>query len=156
MLQDVRKLPLMQQKLAWIADREKDGWEVVKCYWSHDLVSDSDNEKQLLRARREAASNKKKRKSAMQKNRKKQFGNATGFILLTTENPSNLSVDQSKALMIAFGDTNIDQKFVFPVKNKEIFNKVVPSKQISLLECELGRDWEYSENCIERISVNGI
>ena len=57
--------------------------------------------------------------------------------------------------MVAFGDTNIDQKFVFPVENKEIFNIVAPSEEISLLECELGRDWEYSENCIERISVRG-
>ena len=38
---------LRQQKLITIADREKDGWEVVKCYLSDYLASDSEDEKQL-------------------------------------------------------------------------------------------------------------
>ena len=51
------------QKLIRIVDREEAQWEVVKCYLSYDLASDSEDEKQLNKARREAASNKKKRKA---------------------------------------------------------------------------------------------
>ena len=58
-----KALILIQQKLIRIADREEDGWEVVKCYLSDDLASDSEDEKQLNKARREAASNKKKREA---------------------------------------------------------------------------------------------
>ena len=35
-----------QKKLIRIADREEDGWEVVKCYLSDDLASDSEDEKE--------------------------------------------------------------------------------------------------------------
>ena len=52
---------------------EEDGWEVVKCYLSDHLASDSQDEKQLNKARREAASNKKKREANKLKDRKKQF-----------------------------------------------------------------------------------
>ena len=49
-----------------MADREEDGCEVVKCYLSDDLTSDSEDEKRLNKARREAASNKKKREANKQ------------------------------------------------------------------------------------------
>ena len=55
-LAEGKKIILKQQKLLRIADREVDGWEVIK---SDDLTSDSEDEKQLFRARREAAANKK-------------------------------------------------------------------------------------------------
>ena len=58
-LAEGKKIILKQQKLLKIADREKDWWEVVKCYLSDDLASDSEDEKQLSRVRREAAANKK-------------------------------------------------------------------------------------------------
>ena len=58
-----------------IADREENGWEVVKCYLSDDLASDSVDEKQHSRARREAAANKKKREANKRKGKKKQFRN---------------------------------------------------------------------------------
>ena len=61
---------LKQQKLIRIADREEDAWEVVKCYLSNDLASDSEDEKQLNKACREAASNKKKREANKLKDRK--------------------------------------------------------------------------------------
>ena len=67
---------LKQQKLLRIADRERDGWEVVKCYLSDDLASDSEEEKQLPRALREAAADKKKRKANKKKDENKQFRNA--------------------------------------------------------------------------------
>ena len=66
---------LEQKKLLRIADREEDGWEVVKCYLSDDLASDSEDEKQLSRACRQAAANKKKREENKQKDKKKQFRN---------------------------------------------------------------------------------
>ena len=47
----------------------------------------------------------------------------------------------------------MDQKFVFSVEKKGIFNKVAPLKEISLPECKLGRDWEYSEYCNELVLV---
>ena len=75
-LTEGKKIILKQQKLLRIADREEDRWEVVKCYLSDDLASDSENEKQLSIARRDAAANKKKRKANKQKDKKKkQFRN---------------------------------------------------------------------------------
>ena len=45
-LAEGKKIILKQQKLLRIADREEDGWEVVECYLSDDLASDSKDEKQ--------------------------------------------------------------------------------------------------------------
>ena len=59
-LEKGKKIILKQQKWLRIADREEDGWEVMKCYLSDDLASDSEDEKQLSRARKEAAANKRK------------------------------------------------------------------------------------------------
>ena len=72
-LAEGKKIILKQQKLLRIADREEDGWEVVKCYLSDGLASDSEDEKQLSKARREAATNKKKREANKQKDKEKQF-----------------------------------------------------------------------------------
>ena len=55
-----RDLMLKQQKLIRIADREEHGWDVVKHYESDYLASDSDDEKNLKRARREALATIKK------------------------------------------------------------------------------------------------
>ena len=80
-------------------DREKDGWEFVKCYLSNDLTSDSEDEKQLNKARREAASNKKKREANKLKDREKQFRNTplfrrkkqrTKFLQQSVQNIKNL------------------------------------------------------------------
>ena len=56
-----------------------DGWEVVKCYLSDDLTSDSEDEKQLNKARREATLNKKEREAKKLKGKKKQFWNVPLF-----------------------------------------------------------------------------
>ena len=45
-LTEGKALILKQQKIIRIADREENGWEVVKCYLSDDLASDSKDEKQ--------------------------------------------------------------------------------------------------------------
>ena len=50
----------------------EDGWEVAKYFLSDDLVYNSENKKQLSRARREAAANKKKREASKQKLKKKR------------------------------------------------------------------------------------
>ena len=52
---------LKQQKLLRIADREDDGWDVVKCYLSDGLASDSEDVKQISRARKLATANKKEK-----------------------------------------------------------------------------------------------
>ena len=37
------------KKLIRIANREEDGWELVKCYFSDNFTPESDDEKQLLK-----------------------------------------------------------------------------------------------------------
>ena len=60
MLQDGKKLLLKQQKLIRSADREEDAWELIKCYVSDDLASDSgDEKKQLLIRKNERVLSKK-------------------------------------------------------------------------------------------------
>ena len=44
-LAEGKKIILKQQKLLRIADRDEDGWEVVKCYLSDELAPDSEDEK---------------------------------------------------------------------------------------------------------------
>ena len=56
-----RKLILKQQKLVKMADREENGWEVVRHYLSDDLADDADDEKDIKRARREALASIRKR-----------------------------------------------------------------------------------------------
>ena len=55
-----------------VTDKEEDGWEVAKYFLSDDLVYNSENKKQLSRARREAAAKKKKREASKQKLKKKE------------------------------------------------------------------------------------
>lgn len=57
-----KKLLTKSQKLIKIADREEDGWEVIKCYKSDMLASDTDDEKRLGKSRRQARLNKKESK----------------------------------------------------------------------------------------------
>ena len=71
-------------------DREEDGWEVVKLYLSDDLASDSEDERQLFRARREAAVNKKNKEANKQKDKKKQFRNALSPLLFPERKSRNL------------------------------------------------------------------
>ena len=50
-----------RQKLIKIADKNKDGWQVVEEYESDELASNSDDEKKIKKAR-ETASRKRKAK----------------------------------------------------------------------------------------------
>ena len=60
-LETGRKLLSKQQKLVKMADREDNGWEVVQHYVSDDLADDSNDEKDIKRARREALETIRKR-----------------------------------------------------------------------------------------------
>ena len=72
-LEEGKKLLLKQQKYVKMADRETNGWEVVRHYASDDLASDSDDEKAINRARREAlASIKKRNTEKMSKDNEKR------------------------------------------------------------------------------------
>ena len=105
-LKEGKALLLKQQKLIRIADREEDGWEVVKCYLSDDLASDSDDEKQLSKARKEAASNKKKREAKALKEKKKQFRNVppskNEFFYNRTNEGHNNSRNQFKSNRVCY------------------------------------------------------
>ena len=65
-----KSILVKQQKLIRLADREEHGWEVVKHYLSDELASDSDDEKAINKARKEALASINKTK-----NKKKQFRN---------------------------------------------------------------------------------
>ena len=62
------KILSKQQKLIRLADREENGWEVARYYDSDDLASDSEDEKAINRARREALASIKRRNTDKQKN----------------------------------------------------------------------------------------
>ena len=101
-----------------IADREENGWEVVKCYLSDDLASDSVDEKQHSRARREAAANKKKREANKRKGKKKQFRNVPR--LLPEQNSKSVANHTKDA--VPLGITQKLTKSVLPADKKGIFN----------------------------------
>ena len=124
-----------------IADGEEDEWEVVKCYLSGNLASDSEDEKQLFRARREEAANKIKRNS---------FG-------MPPPPPPPFSEKIPKSLTNHIKDTvavatiqNLKES-VLLVDKKDIFNI---SAQIEETETKVDsdRDWEISDKA-EKISV---
>ena len=71
-LEGGKKIITKQQKLICLADREDNGWEVVKHYLSDDLASDSEDEKAINKARRDALASIKKR----QTQKKGKFRNA--------------------------------------------------------------------------------
>ena len=61
-----------QQKLIRIADREDNGWEVVKHYLSDELADNADDEKAIAKARKEAIDSIGRRRAK----RKETFRNA--------------------------------------------------------------------------------
>lgn len=71
----------------------------VKFYLIGDLTSDSEDEKQMLRAHREAATSNKKNERILSK-KDKRFGIPPSS---TTENLLNLSVDHRQTQLVAFG-----------------------------------------------------
>ena len=144
-LAEGKKIILKQQKLLRIADREKDGQEVVKCYLSDNLASNSEDEKQLSRARREAAANKKKREASRQKDNKKQYRDGP-----LSEKIPNYLRNHTKDT-VALGITQNLKNSVFSADKKGIFNI---SAQIEETEIpiNLDRDWEILDKT-EEISV---
>ena len=63
-LEEFKKIVAKRQKLFRLADREDDGWEVARCYLSDNLAEDSDDEKRILRSKRQASANRKKAKDS--------------------------------------------------------------------------------------------
>ena len=147
-LKEGKALILKQQKLIRIADREEDGWEVVKCYLSDDLASDSEDERQLNKARREAASNKKKREANKLKDRKKKFRNASLF-RRKIETFSKSSEGQS-----SYRNISEHEKYVISAEKKNIFNMTVPFEEQGNFDFTYKRDWEITEK-IKNVSVRG-
>ena len=58
-VEEGKKILIKRQKMIKIADREEDGWEVIKCYESDALASDTEDEKRLNRSRKQAKYNKR-------------------------------------------------------------------------------------------------
>ena len=69
--QDARELLRKRQKLIKIADKSRDGWQVVAEYESDELASGSEDEKRLKKAR-EAASRKRRQKDQANNERGKK------------------------------------------------------------------------------------
>lgn len=69
--QDARELLRKRQKLIKIADKSRDGWQVVAEYESDELASGSDDEKRLKKAR-ETASRKRRQKDQANNERGKK------------------------------------------------------------------------------------
>ena len=73
-LTEGKRLLLKRLKAIKIADREEHGWAVVRHYESDDLASDTEDEKDIGRARRAAAAENKKQKEKMKlKSKRKWF-----------------------------------------------------------------------------------
>ena len=68
-----KELIAKRQKLVRLADREKDGWHFVKEYAADKLASDSDDEKEIAKARKAAASKKQKFLEEKRKARAKNY-----------------------------------------------------------------------------------
>ena len=111
----------------------------MKCYLSDDLASDSEDEKQLSRACRQAAANRKKREENKQKDKKKQFRNPP---------LANHTKDT-----VALGITQNLIKSVLPADKKGIFNI---SAQIEETETTINSDMDLEIlDKAEEISVRG-
>ena len=103
-----------------IADREEDRWEAVKCYLLDILASDSEDEKQLSRARREAAASKKIREAKKQKDKEKHFWNT--LHPLPSQKKIRKYLTNHTKNTVALGITQNLKKFVFPADKNGVFN----------------------------------
>ena len=139
---------------------EEDGWEVVKCYLSDHLASDSQDEKQLNKARREAASNKKKREANKLKDRKKQFWKCP-----PPPPPLPLSLFRRNIETFGYSDegqgvpTKINskhQKSVIPAEKKDISSITIPLEERDDFDFMFKRDWEITEKNSRHFSTGKI
>ena len=102
-----------QQKLIRIADREENGWEVVKHYLSDDLADNSDDEKAIKKARKEALATINKRKGK----KREQFRNAPPYYRATKFTRD--SVDRKKNTRPSYERT-YDNKSYYDRKKADI------------------------------------
>ena len=100
-VEEGKKLIHKRQKLIRIADREEDGWEVIKCYQSDALASDSDDEKRLNKSRRQARLNRKELKEKRM-GVKKQYERFENRKLPTRDHISFSSRFQGRELKVCF------------------------------------------------------
>ena len=134
-----------------IADREEDRWEAVKCYLLDILASDSEDEKQFSRARREAAANKKKREAKKQKDKEKHFWNT--LHPLPSQKKIRKCLTNHIKNTVALGITQNLKRSVFPADKKGVF---YISAQIEENEApdNSDKDWKILDKTKE-ISVHG-
>ena len=125
-------------------DREEDGWEVVKLYLSDDLASDSEDERQLFRARREAAVNKRIRKQISKKIKRNSFGMPSPPSSFQKENPEIFS--KSHQGYSGIRNNSKPNKTYFSSGQQGHFQYFCPVSS--------NRDWEFSDKT-EEISVCG-
>ena len=71
-LAEGKKVLIERQKHIKIADREDCGWEVIKHYTSDVLADNSDDEKRIIRSRRQALADKKEKQSKMKREAEKK------------------------------------------------------------------------------------
>ena len=147
-LKEGKALILKQQKLIRIVDREEDGWEVVKCYLSNDLASDSEDEKQLNKAHREAASSKKKWEANKLKDKKNSFG-MSPFSEETLKPSVNQTKDKAPTKI-----SSEHQKSVITAEEKDISSMTVPLEERNNFDLTYRRDWEITGKT-KNVSVRG-
>ena len=123
-------------------DREEDGWEVVKLYLSDDLASDSEDERQLFRTRREAAVNKKNKEANKQKETVSECPLPPSSF--QKENPEIFS--KSHQGYSGIRNNSKPNKTYFSSRQQGHFQYFCPVSS--------NRDWEFSDKT-EEISVCG-
>ena len=120
----------------------------MKCYLSDDLASDSEDEKQLNMARRQAASNKRKREANKLKYRKKQFRN----VFLFRRNIKTFS--KSSEGQSSYRVISEHQKYVISAEKKDISSMTVPFEEQDNFDFTYKREWEITEKP-KNVSVRG-
>ena len=141
-LEEGKESIIKRQKLIRIADREEDGWNVVDCYVSDDLASNSEDEKSLARARREAGL-RRKRNEQNEKNCKKD--KELSLILIGKHG-------EKKDLITHTTHTTEKQAYVTYATSQDITNMHVQNEQDNLCSFD-NQEHEYSVS--DDVSVVG-
>ena len=148
-LKEAKALILKQQKLIRIADREEDGREVVKCYLSDNLASDSEDEKQLNKARRERQLLTKRNGKVTNLRTERNTFRMPPFSEETLKPSVNRTKDKVPTEIISE-----HQKYVISAEKKDISSMTVPFEEQGNFDFTYKRDWEITEK-IKNVSVRG-
>ena len=141
-VEEGKTLICKRQKLIRIADREEDGWEVIKCYQSDALASDSDDENRLNKSRRQAKLNKKehKEKRLGLKKRYERFENR--------KSPTRDYISFSSRYQ------GRDQKVCYSCGREGHMQYSCPTKK-GTIQKGVCREYEFDSNCKTKVSVVG-